>query len=425
MNTSSPRRAPATHLIRRFARAAAACTYFALASGISPAQALPVATSSVAAIEQSEAAESSAPQATPDLVLPFTIGGYAEALYSFNFNQPSNGITNFRGFDNRHNSFTLSNVALDALWDGERISGRLTLQIGHTPSTYYLAEPAAPGASGSSGSGAEVWKYVQQAYAGYRFDVAEGLLVTAGLCLSPVGPEGIAVRDNWNWSRSNLFFALPFYHTGARAALTLSDSVAVTLAVYNGWNSVVDNNDAKSVSLQLSFSTSDLAVAVLYFGGIERGEEAPEGSAWRNLFDAHLTWHATDSVSFLVHANAGFEPNDFGTSAWVAGAVYARAKLASELYLALRGDFFDELVADGPNGTASAIFWPVAWVASGTLTVDYRPHERVSIRLEYRHDQAEGDMYFGDDVAGDGATTPFGANRDHQDTLTAGVTTWF
>ena len=66
---------------------------------------------------------------------PFTLGGYAEALYQWNFNDPSNGITNFRGFDNRHNSFTLSNVALDANWDDGDLIGRLTLQVGHTPST--------------------------------------------------------------------------------------------------------------------------------------------------------------------------------------------------------------------------------------------------------------------------------------------------
>jgi hypothetical protein len=32
----------------------------------------------------------------------FTIGGYVEAAYSYNFNNPSNGLTNYRGFDNRH-----------------------------------------------------------------------------------------------------------------------------------------------------------------------------------------------------------------------------------------------------------------------------------------------------------------------------------
>lgn len=356
---------------------------------------------------------------------PFVLGAYAEAFYQWNFNNPSNGLTNFRGFDNRHNTFTLSNIALDAQWDYENLIGRVTLQVGHTPSTYYLAEPMSPGADGANASSAELWKYIQQAYAGYRFGLGNGLTVTAGVFLSPIGPESIAVRDNWNWSRSNLFFGLPFYHTGVRATYALTDEWAVTVAGYNGWNSVVDNNDEKSVSAQLTYTRDDVVASVLYFGGIERAPGAPEGRAWRHLFDAHVTWNATPWLSLLAHANGGFEPNDFGVSAWTAGALYARFRIVEPLFFAVRGDAFYEHVAENSVGRASPIFWPAPWVTSGTATVDYRPHERVSFRLEYRHDHAGGDMYFGGSVAGDGAATPFVPNRASQDTLTIGTTTWF
>jgi hypothetical protein len=356
----------------------------------------------------------------------FQLGGYVEAFYSWNFGRPSNGITNFRGFDNRHHSFTLSNLALDASWDVEDVAGRVTLQVGHTPSTYYLAEPALPGASGANASGIELWKYVQQAYAGHRFDIGRGLLLTAGLFLSPIGPEGMAVRDDWNWSRSNLFFGLPFYHTGLRATYPLSDTWAFTLACYNGWNSVVDNNDEKSLSAQLTYTRPDeFALYILYFTGVERPRGAPEGRAWRHLVDMHATLHATPRLSFIGHFNAGTEPNRFGTSAWIAGALYARLRLSPKIFLAARGDAFHERVPSGPAGAATALFWPVAWVASGTATVDVRPHERASFRLEYRHDHAAGDMFFAGAVTGDGVAAPFVPNRHFQDTVTLGATTWF
>lgn len=356
---------------------------------------------------------------------PFVLSGYAEALYQWNFNNPSNGITNFRGFDNRHNTFTLSNVALDATWDHQGLVGRLTLQIGHTPSTYYLNEPSATGANGANASDAELWKYLQQAYAGYRFGVGRGLTITAGLFLSPIGPESMAMHDNWSWSHSNLFFGLPFYHTGVRASHSLTEEWAVTLAAYNGWNSVVDNNDEKSVSAQLTYEQSDLSWSLLYFGGIERPPGAPEGRAWRHLLDSHVTWRATPWLSLRAHANGGFEPNEFGVSAWAAGALFARARVVEQLFLAVRGDVFDEHAAENAIGRAAPMFWPASWVSSGTATVDYQPHERVSFRLEYRHDHASDDMYFGGDVAGDGEATPFVMNRASQDTLTIGATTWF
>lgn len=357
--------------------------------------------------------------------LPFTLGGYVEASYSWNFNRPSNGITNYRGFDNRHDSFTLSNVALDALWDRDDIVGRVTLQVGSTPSTYYLGEPALPGSGGANASGAEVWKYIQQAYGGYRFGVGRGLTVSAGLFLSPVGPESIAVRDDWSWSRSNLFFGLPFYHTGIRATYPLSDSWAVTLAGYNGWNSVVDNNDEKSVSAQLTFTRPDVVASLVYFGGVERPTGAPEGRAWRHLVDAHVTWHATKRLSLLAHADGGFEQNRFGTSGWIAGALYARYRVIDRLFLAVRGDAFAEQVAESPAGRAAPLFWPAPWVSSGTATADFRPHDQVSFRAEYRHDHAGDDMFFGGAVAGDGITAAYPPNRRSQDTVTLGATTWF
>ena len=37
------------------------------------------------------------------------------------------------------------------------------------------------------------------------------------------------------------------YQTGARAVYELTDEWSLALGVYNGWNSVVDNNRYKSV----------------------------------------------------------------------------------------------------------------------------------------------------------------------------------
>lgn len=303
--------------------------------------------------------------------------------------------------------------------------GRGVLQIGHTPSTYYLAEPARAGASGANATSAELWKYVQQAYVGYRFGGERGVTVTGGLFLSPIGPESMVVHEHWSWSRSNLFYGLPFYHAGVRASTPLSARWTATLAAYNGWNSVVDNNAEKSVSYQLLYTRPALALSVLYFGGVERSRGEPGGRGWRHLFDAHATWSATERLELLLHANAGFELGLFGPSHWTASALAARVRVVDQLYLVARGDVFVEHVAENARGRATPIFWPAPWVSSGTLTADVRPLARVSLRLEYRHDHAGSAMYFGSRVAGDGETTPFVANRRAQDTLTLGATSWF
>lgn len=381
-----------------------------------------------ASLPASALAQPDAPPPAADAGKPsgptITVGAYLEEYYQLHVQNPSNRITNLRGFDSRSRTFTLSNVAVSVKGEAGPITSLVVLQVGHTPSTYYLGEPTSAGTGSVDTSSGELWKYVQTATVSAK--AAHDFLLEAGLFPSPIGPEVIPVKDNWNWSRSNLFFALPFYHTGARVSHPLgSTSWTGTLAVYNGWNSVVDNNGDPSVALSAAYSSSKTTAQLLYFGGIERPDGAPEGKAWRNLFDALIQTALTDQVSILAQADAGVEPNDLGTSAWAAGAVYAKVQLTPALYAAVRGDTFYEKVA-GKNGmTASAIFLPVKWVAEGTATLAYQPVDHVSLRLEYRHDQAASNAYFGGAVAADPVTMTAVPNRDMQDTLTLGVTAWF
>jgi hypothetical protein len=354
--------------------------------------------------------------------------GYVEAYYAYNFNRPANGITNFRGFDNRHNTFSISNVALGATFEGGPISAKLLLQVGSTPSTYYLGEPSLAGSSGANATGIELWKYLQEAHVGYKAPVGRGLLLELGLFTSPCGIESIPVKDDWNWSRSNLFFGLPFYHTGLRATYEWTDKLSSSLWLMNGWNSVVDNNEEKSFIASTTFKLPDkLNVQALYMGGIERPTGSPEGPYWRHHFDLFAQYDATTWLSLAGQADYGFEPNRMGTAKWAAGALYARFKPIDRFYIALRGDRFHEILASGNGVSSSPIFWGgVEWVTSGTVTLDVRPHDQISIRLEYRHDVAEAPLYFAGNVQGDGsAATPYLPNARTQDTLTLGTTAWF
>jgi len=363
---------------------------------------------------------------SPPAASTITPTGYVETYYQWNFDEPSNGITNYRGFDNRHDSVTLENVALGASWRIDRVDSKLLLQVGSTPATYYSGEPSLPGAAGANASDASLWRFVQEAHVGWHAPTPNDLFFEMGLFASPIGPEVLAINQDWNWSRSNMFFALPFYHTGLRATYAVTDELSTTLAAYDGWNSVVDDNQEKSVSGSLAYKVANrINAQVLYFGGIERPAGAPEGPYWRHDFDAYVEVDPADEVNLMAHANAGLEPNRLGTSAWYAGALYARLEPLRWLWIAARGDYFREHVPPG----ATPIFWPMgtSWVTSGTLTVDFRPTpDNLSVRLEYRHDRADAPIYFRGAVAGTGAAgDPYVPNARSQDTLTLGATAWF
>jgi hypothetical protein len=186
----------------------------------------------------------------------------------------------------------------------------------------------------------------------------------------------------------------------------------------NGWNSVVDNNAEKSVALEASYGIPELVSGhILYFGGVERATGAPEGQPWRHLLDAYVTWSPLPALTLNLHGDAGFEQNAFGMSSWIAGALSARLRALPWLYLAARADVFFEEVAEDAGGRAAPIFWPSPWVASQTATVDLRPDDHVSFRVEYRHDHAGDPMYFEGEAAA--------PNSRSQDTVTLGMTGWF
>jgi hypothetical protein len=352
-----------------------------------------------------------------------SVGGYIEMFYQAHFQDADNRLTNLRGFDNRSRTFTLSNVASDLKAERGPLAARLILQIGHTPATYYVAEPASPGANGANASGSELWKYIQAANVTAK--APHDFVIDIGLFTSPIGPEVVPIKDNWNWSRSNLFFGLPFYHTGVAVSRLLGAGWTGKLHVYNGWNSVVDNNSYPSVAVSAAYGIGNTTAQLLYFGGIERPTGAPEGQPWRHLFDALAQHTLTDELMVAAQVDVGLEPNDLGTSSWYAFAVYTKLALADEVFAAVRGDYFHESVAESGGVRANAIFWPVEWVASATGTIAYHPVDGVSLRLEYRHDHAAADAYFGGDVAIDPVTMTFVPDRDMQDTATLGVVAWF
>ena len=344
--------------------------------------------------------------------------GYIEAFYQYNFNRPSNLVTAYRAFDDRTNSFTIENAVIEAKGEVGKVFTQIALQFGHSGAASYVAEPTTPVQGGVGASDASLWRNIQQAIAGYK---DEGLTLEAGIFLSTVGLEGFAIKDQWNWSRSQLFNALPFYHAGVRATYVLSDALTGVAMVTNGWNDVVNRNPYPCFELALQVTPSKrIAGQVLYFGGVERSTGAPEGQPWRHLLDATVTIHVNDVLAFAAQADTGFERTNFGTAYWYDGGLYLRADVSPRVYLVARGDFIHE---HSPP-LATPLLFPSPDVQSLTLTAAYRPVANLALEIEYRYDHAADPLFYRRDVPVDANGADIPTARSQQ-TLTAGVTAWF
>ena len=92
----------------------------------------------------------------------------------------------------------------------------------------------------------DVYRHVWQAYGTYVFPVGRGLQADFGKFASNLGYETNYAKDNNHFSRAYLFNFLPFYHSGLRVSLPVSDKVTVMYMLTNGIQQTEDFNDFKS-----------------------------------------------------------------------------------------------------------------------------------------------------------------------------------
>ena len=245
------------------------------------------------------------------------LGGFVETYVAHNFNNPANGVTNLRGFDARSDTFALSLASVSVGLKHKFFATKVALQVGPTAASYFGAEPTTLAGFGVASTSAANLQFVREAWAGGTAPVLGGLTVEGGVFLSPVGYDSIAVKDNHFWSLSNLGVGLPFYFTGARVRQDFGQGTVLTVGVFNGWNSVVDNNKGKSVSAWATHTfNSGAKIQGLYMGGPEAAGDGPH--PWRNTFDL---WADVPigPVSVIAAADGGFELREAGPQTWQAG----------------------------------------------------------------------------------------------------------
>jgi hypothetical protein len=362
----------------------------------------------------------SPPAETSELRRSLTVSGYAEAYYSYNFGAPSNGLNAFRFFDASHDHIALNNLGLDVNWSIGPVAGHTTLQLGAVAGLAYLPAPTLPRAQQEI-----LWRVLQEVTLGWspRLLGRAPLTVEGGIFVAPFGVEWVQVYRNWTWSPTNFFYVAPFQMTGGRASWKFNDRLTARAGVYAGMDRVLDdNNSDRSVLLQLEYTTGDdLFVSAQYMFGVERDRDAPGGPWVRHTFDLFTELRASRRLQLRGHLYGGFEPNRTGVNGWFSAAVSARYELLSWLFLAGRADVVHEWVPE--RGASVFALDGANLFGSGTLTVELLPESHLSLRVEYRHDHANGPLYFAGAVQrAAGVDIP---NADSQDTVMVGATTWF
>lgn len=309
-----------------------------------------------------------------------TESGYIDAGYTYSNRaidptQSGAGVST-RVFDSQNNSFVLHQVGLTlAKQPKEGFGGLVNLTMGRDANVIQ-SFPATVNATFD----------VTQAYAQWS---GGSLTVIGGKYTTLAGTEVIASPSNNNVSRSILFGAVPFTHTGLRATWAATDTLSLIAGVNNGWDQLTDANRGKTAELGVTWNPiKPLTIAASYYDGPEPTGPTSNGS--RSLADLVASWAFTDTLS------VGLEYLTFGQDNALAGGAKAKYSgfagyftwlLNPKWRLAVRAESFDD--HDGFHFGTTGLPTPGTKYKEGTVTIAFIPADNFELRAEVRDDTAD------------------------------------
>ena len=214
------------------------------------------------------------------------------------------------------------------------------------------------------------------------------LTLSGGKFVTLAGAEVINSSAATNFSRSILFgYAIPFTHTGARAAYAVDDTLSLTLGVNNGWDSFRKHNSSPTLEAGVAYTPSKtMSFSAQGYSGKERVggfvNTGPQGT--RNLIDLVGTYNVTEQLTLIANydygtqANASLANGSTGRAKWSGIAGYANYQLSDQWKISGRAEYFND--RDGYR-TNVAQKWKEV-----TFTLAYLPTKAIEIRGELRAD---------------------------------------
>ncbi|MFP2925380.1 porin [Pyxidicoccus sp. 3LG] len=323
----------------------------------------------------------------PGFLSRLKVEGGVDAYYGYNFNPPADSANFIPGTGTsakRHNEATINLASLGVSVDPAPVGLKVLAGFGTGMDVVHLAEPEGV----STGPG--LWRFLQQASLSY----ATGpLTLEAGLYPSHIGMESFQSQLNWTYTRSWMGELSPYYQTGLKGTWKFDDAWSAQLHLLNGWQTIGENNRGKALGTQVAYSGSRLSAALNTF----IGEEGAEGSDGLRLFaDVVATYKVTEALSLSATADVGTQDIPKGDSArWYAAGLNARVRLSALVAVAARVEAYrdDSGLITGVEQT----------LTGGTLTLEVKPAEHLTLKLEARHDRSTEDVFSGRDTDTEGA----------------------
>lgn len=240
---------------------------------------------------------------------------------------------------------------------------------------------------------------ITQLYGEIILPVGNGMKLTAGKFITPLGYELVMPADNAFYSHSFIFNLVPYAHTGLLLTYPLCDQWTIAGGASRGWDQAgEDNNDAIDGIGVVTFAPSDETEMALSFTiGPELEDNTDD---WRYAFDYYITHQCTENLlaaidaTWIYEENAGEDGEDANTFG-IAG--YATYTINDRFDVNARAEWFGD--TDGYLGYDANLYEVTLGLKITPFAGDpigrnlfFRPEVRYDVSDEDVFDDGENDQ---------------------------------
>jgi hypothetical protein len=369
----------------------------------------------------------------------------ADVDYTYDFRHPKDDTISGSSEVFRANEVQLTQLGVGGDFHYDNVRARFMTQYG-----MYSTTTPRNDASYSRGNWdlANAYRYLSEAYGGYHWNALHGINVDAGIFMSYVGLFSYYNFDNWAYQPSYVSSNTPWFFTGVRTQIFLTDKLKIEPWFVNGWQSYGRFNNRPGIGGQILWRpTGRLSILGNQYALGEDALNTPgrvryhtDDSVEYKYYDNPTSFYVS-KAAFSLTGDAGCEHGGgvscAGTSSkgpkqsFLGFMLYNRLWFDKDKYgLTLGGGRINNpgryLVLLPPiNGATASSGTPyftenpgdkfTAWDASATI--DYMPSQYITWRMEYDH-RAANVPYF----TGPGGVTPPGGNTGAPGSVVPGWT---
>lgn len=335
--------------------------------------------------------------------LNFSVSGYAEPYYGYDFNEPADG--NRPGFvyaHNRHNEFNLNIGFVKASVNAQRFHGNLAIMAGTYANANLAAEPG-------------TIKNLYEANAGIKLCKNHELWIDGGIFGSHIGFESAVGKDCWTLTRSMLADNSPYYESGVKLSYTTPNGKWFLSALaLNGWQRIqrVPGNSTISGGWQIQYKPSDkITLNSSTFWGSDKPDTIGLSRFFHNFYGV---FQLNDQFGLTLGFDTGWEENarkGDDANFWYSPVLIARYTINDRLTLAGRVEYYSD-----ENGVIIATGTENGFQTLGvSANLDVQIHKNAVWRLEGKILNSQDKIF----VDADGAASNSNA------VVTTAVAIWF